>query len=433
MAISDIIDIQIAIASSVAAETNFGLPLIAAYHTHYVDRVRSYSDLDGMLSDGFTATEPAYLAAASMLTQNPTITEFKIGRRASAWTQVHRLTPTATTEDLVYEGVIGGEAWEYVVQAGDTIADICDGMVLAINALTGLFTATDGTTYVDVTATNAGDFFRMSGMNGELEVENRTTDPGLAADLAAIDLADSDWYGLILDSQSKAEIVVAADYVAPRVKILLADSIDTECKDPGSTTDVMYVLKNTDEPHASCWYHADSGEFLCAAIMAARFATTPGSATWAMTELDGITPDVLTSGERSAILGKNGNLYETCKGISFTQFGTMADGEYIDTIVGADWTKDIMESDGLTLLVNAGKVPFTDGGISAIQARILAILDRAVRAGVLAADPAPAVQVPRAKDVSAADKRNRILTGVTFTGTIAGAIHKTRVRGTFSI
>lgn len=433
MAISDIIDVQISLATSVAAETNFGLPLIAAYHTHYVDRVRSYSDLDGMLDDGFVETEPAYLAAAAMLTQNPTIVEFKVGRRASAWTQTHRLTPSSTMEGLVYRSAIGGETWEYEVQAGDTIADICDGIVLAVNALTGLFTATDGTTHVDVAANVAGSFFRWSGLNKELEIENRTTDPGLAADLAAIDLADSDWYGLIIDSQSKAEIVVAADYVAPRVKIFLADSIDTDCGDSGSTTDAMYVTKNTDEPHASVWYHADSGEFLCAAIMAARFATTPGSATWAMTELDGITPDVLTSSQRSAILAKNGNLYETCKGLSFTQFGTMADGEYIDTIVGADWTRDILESDGLTQLVNAGKLPFTDGGISAVQARILAVLQRAVRAGVLAADPAPAVFVPLAKDVSAADKRNRILTGVTFTATLAGAIHKTRIRGTFTL
>lgn len=433
MAISDIIDIQISIASSVAAETNFGLPLIAAYHTHYVDRVRTYSSLDGMLDDGFVATEPAYLAAASMLTQNPTVTEFKVGRRALAWTQTHRITPTSTLEGLVYAGTIGAEVWEYETQAGDTIADICDGIVIAVNALTGLFTATDGTTHVDVAANVAGSFFRWSAVNKELEIENRTADPGLATDLAAIDLADSGWYGLILDSQSKAEIVVAADYVAPRVKILLADSIDTDCTDGASTTDVMYVLKNTDEPHASAWYHADSGEYLCAAIMAARFSTDPGSATWAMTELDGITPDVLTAAQRSAILAKNGNLYETCKGLSFTQFGTMADGEYIDTIVGVDWTQDIMESDGLTLLVNAGKVPFTDGGIAAVQGRMLAILQRAVRAGVLAADPAPAVFVPLAKDISAADKRNRILTGVTFTATLAGAIHKTRLRGTFTL
>ena len=50
--------------------------MIAAYHTHWADLIRYYSDLAGMESDGFAVTEPAYLAASAVMDQNPTVTQF---------------------------------------------------------------------------------------------------------------------------------------------------------------------------------------------------------------------------------------------------------------------------------------------------------------------------------------------------------------------
>ena len=62
-----------------------------------------------------------------------------------------------------------------------------------------------------------------------------------------------------------------------------------------------------------------------------------------------------------------------------------------------------------------------------------ASLRAAVNQGILAADPAPTVTVPKVADVSAADKTARLLPDMKFTGTLAGAIHKVTITGVVSV
>ncbi len=56
-----------------------------------------------------------------------------------------------------------------------------------------------------------------------------------------------------------------------------------------------------------------------------------------------------------------------------------------------------------------------------------------VRAGGLAADPAPEVTAPAVADVDAVTKGDRILPDVKFSGTLAGAIHNLVIDGTLSV
>ena len=64
------------------------------------------------------------------------------------------------------------------------------------------------------------------------------------------------------------------------------------------------------------------------------------------------------------------------------------------------------------------KVPFTDAGIALVETAVRGVLQEGVAVGLLSPDPAPAVTVPKAADVSAEDKAARLLPDVKFTATL---------------
>src|SRR5277367_5034327 len=113
MPLSDIVTVTIQATAANPSTPNFGLPLIAAYHTHYPDRSRLYSSLAAMVSDGFAVTEPAYLAAAAVFSQNPSVTGLKIGRRALPPTQTLSLACLTSTTGVVYSFSVAGHAVSY--------------------------------------------------------------------------------------------------------------------------------------------------------------------------------------------------------------------------------------------------------------------------------------------------------------------------------
>lgn len=92
MSESDIVRVSVSIAAaSSPTVANLTTGLVAAYHTHYPDRVRVYSTataLEEMVADGFSTSEPAYLAVEKYASAPTTPANVCIGRRANAFTQV---------------------------------------------------------------------------------------------------------------------------------------------------------------------------------------------------------------------------------------------------------------------------------------------------------------------------------------------------------
>jgi Protein of unknown function (DUF3383). len=116
-----------------------------------------------------------------------------------------------------------------------------------------------------------------------------------------------------------------------------------------------------------------------------------------------------------------------------TKLGTMASGEYIDIIRFIDFVAARMRENIFLRLATLNKIPFTDGGIAIVENEIRGVLNLGIAQGGFAADPAPTVSVPRAVDVSAADKAARLLPDVRFSAVLAGAIHLVEIRGVVSL
>lgn len=81
---------------------------------------------------------------------------------------------------------------------------------------------------------------------------------------------------------------------------------------------------------------------------------------------------------------------------------------------------------------NSPKIPFTRLGIDTVGAIVLGVLrDGEKNNGY--SEGTSSVNLPRVEDITPADKAARVLNGVTFKTTLAGAIHKTNLAGTISV
>jgi hypothetical protein len=491
MSLDSIVQLTISRQTTVVSRPGFGVPLIVAYHTKWPERVRTYTDLQGVVDDGFTTSDPVYMMASALMSQNPKVPKFAVGRRALAPTMTVVVTP-AVRNATRYAVVIGSTTFEYTSDADATLAEITSAITSAINAAswqastaysvdahvtnddgkvyvcrtagtsaaaggptgTGVgivdgscvwdyagpevaVTATDLGTRVALTADVPGSQFALvleGGYGGDdLWIrKDVTADPGIAADMAAILLENPDWYGVLLDSNSAAEIEALAAWVEANKRLFVATCGDDDLHGPGSS-DIVSILQAAAIERTGVIYHPKPHQRAATSWMGKVFPKDPGSITWKFKTLSGPAVTALTSTKISNLERKNCNHYTRVGGVNITQQGKTARPEYLDVIRFVDWLHANMQADVFELFVNSDKVPYTQGGADRVEAAIRRRLAEGVDVGGLRADPAPSVTAPSVVDVPDADKGDRHLPDMKFTAYLAGAIHSVRIDGVVSM
>lgn len=160
MSLDDVVNVSIVVQSSALTLPGFGVPMIAVQHSNFAERLRYYSDLSGMLDDGFLSSDPAYRMASAIFSQNPKPSRIAIGRREAAVAQVDTIEVLGNTDGTYTIQVDGVDA--SFVAASQTITQIRDGLVLAVNALTAklgrseVVAAPISTDALSITASTAG-------------------------------------------------------------------------------------------------------------------------------------------------------------------------------------------------------------------------------------------------------------------------------------
>jgi len=436
MALSDIVNIAISVASANAIQPGYGKALILQYHTHYADRIRTYVNASDLLTDGFGATEPAYLAAQALCSQNPRPPDFQVGRLALAPTMHWTLTP-GVHDSTVYTVSVDGQSASFTSGVGATASTICSGLKTAIDALSLAVTAVAGTT-LTLAANVAGVYHYFEAADPALEsIVMDHADPGVATDLAAIATADNTWYALINPYPSVAMSAAVSTYAEANTKIYLVASQNGDIL-TGSTTDIASAAQTNGDTRTAVLYHPQPHQFADAAWAGARLWTNPGSETWAFVALAGVsaTTPQLTATQRTNALAKNATVYETVAGLNITEFGHVGantGGSWIDIIRFRDWLQSTMQINILVALTSNLKIPYTDSGIGIIEAQVRATLEAGISAGGLARNPAYQVSVPKASSVSSSDRTARVLNNVTFTAQLAGAIHTVNIKGQVTV
>jgi hypothetical protein len=436
--IADVVNISISVSGAGPTLAGFGEPLLLAYHTKYTDRVREYSSLSDVSAD-FAVTDVPYLMAQAVFAQTPSPPFLKIGRRALPYTQVLHVTclSTVSTDTYKFNLRTPGGTWRAisVASTGTPNTDVAT-INTAVTALsiTGL-TATHSTSpAVLILTMTAGSLLDIQPDFVHCSFADVTTDPGIVTDLTAVVAADPAFYGILSDSQSLAEIEALAANVEAQTYIYVYNNSDTANADPASTTDVMYVLKNSAYERTEGLFA--QGQLLCysaAAWVGRMFTTVAGSENWAFKTLAGIPADVLTTTQVHAVENKNASVYTPLAGLNLTQFGKTPGGEYIDIVRGSDSLKNVMQVGVLALQANSLKVPFTDAGIDMYRSVISGTLKQFIDSGFLSDTPPPTISLPKARAVDATNRSKRNLPNVSFAATLAGAINSTAINGVLSV
>jgi hypothetical protein len=270
-----------------------------------------------------------------------------------------------------------------------------------------------------------------------IDMKDVTVDTTTGAELAAINAADDDWYGLnVIDSSSKATALQVAAWNETIRRQCILQTADQDVLDNSATDDVMSTLQASAYARTGVIYHRAIGgnEWLAVGWLAGQLTTTPGSATPAFKTVAGVKVDKLSSAGEASILKKNGSHYTLTGGFNITFEGKNASGFFQDNLRFIDWTYARMREAVIGKLANLAKIPFTDSGVDVLRMAIITVIGQGITNGGFASDPAPVVDAPKVADVDVANRINRIMPDIKWKANLAGAIHRLNpVRGTVSI
>lgn len=425
------------------ARAGFGVPLILSCNATFLERVRYYTTLADVATDGFATTSPEYLAAEAMFAQDPHPTMVGIGRAEGKPTQTYSINVTTVTNSHTYKLTVKGEGVTstdvvYAADSATTDGEIVLGLVAALNAVVGKnYTASGTVSPITVTATAAGDWFSIESTEvGYLKIEQTHAEPAttLATDLDAIQLESDAWYALVTLYNSDAYVKAAAAWVeasdAPKIYACDLNNSETAtlATAGGDTADDLHVSAYA---RTFTCYHPSPAEMFGAAWLGKVLPLTPGSETWKFKTLAGVDPVPTNGTQRVNLRAKKANTTQTIAGRNITWEGTTLDGNYIDVVRGLDWLEDDMTKSVFEVLAGAAKIPMTNAGIATIESAVKGSLKRAFRAGIIDSDFV--VTVPLVSDVSTTNRGLRLLPDVKFTARLQGAIHTVTINGVVSV
>lgn len=434
-----------------ASYTSGGSASVAEICTGLAAAINALADVDAILSGGTSSTSAQTLSGASLngvLGYRALSPSRRITLVLSSHADWDASTAVVTGKDAngttITENLSIPNGGNTTLTTTALFARVTSVTIPIQSGTGGTFTvgvaapyvATDDTTHITLVAP-AGliPSLEITGA-GALALEDRTTDPGLAADLTAIRAEDDDWYCALLDSNSSAEILALAAIIEPLTpkKILVTQSADSLCVDADSITDVAYLVADRDYFRTHVLFHpkiATSDSWIAAALVGNALAYSPGSVTWVNRELVGVGSWNPDSADRAGLIAKNSGSIETVAGRKVTFGGKVGGGEWIDIIHGLDWLHARIGERIFGLLASAAdaKIGFTDKGIARVHAELRAQLTEA------SAPPSSllatwSTSVPTAASLSSSQRATRVLPNVTFSATVQGAIHAVNVAGT---
>ncbi|NRS20591.1 DUF3383 family protein [Brevibacillus sp. HB1.4B] len=200
--------------------------------------------------------------------------------------------------------------------------------------------------------------------------------------------ANNDWYACYVVDAVKAEITA----VAAAVEAMKPESVyfyTTTDADVASGTagNIMETLKSASYKRTFGIYSktAHAGAAAMGEAMGLNTGGANSSFTLAYKTLVGVAPEALSTTQVNYILGVNGNVFTTY-GPSYQLLvqGTMADGTHFDEVLNLDMLTAEIQIGATNALVQAGKIPQTEDGLSLFISAIEDQCEKSVTRGALA-------------------------------------------------
>lgn len=442
-----IVNVDITLNTAGTTREGFGLPLFLASTDNFEERVRGYTSLTEVAED-FDENSAAYKAAKQLWSQTPKVTQLYIGRRAMQYTVSIPDEVTESTDYSLTVAVGGGvsQPFQYTAQSDDTAEVVLTQFKTQIEAnpalkdnVTVSVSGSAGSATMIITKAGENDFVKVTTTAQTLSISATTADSASVA-LAAIETYSTDWYFIATEDRTSQFVTAMASEIQARRKIFFTASNDVKAlqgTELASATDVPAQLAKSKHTRTVClWHHTASFDYPEMAYIAYGAPYDAGSIAWGNAQLTGVAASMqpankrpLTSIQKSALDARSCNFIDLDGGVPVVRRGITSGGEWIDIIRGVDWLESDLKTSLRDLLINqkGGKITYDDTGITRVRQVIETSLQRAVNRNFLSTYT---VTVPKASQVSLADKKARILKDITFHGILAGAILDVDLKGT---
>lgn len=431
MSIQNYVNVQISIEADTVSRTGFGTMLLYSQGVGLDERVKEYASVNEMIDDGFPSDSVEVDAATLYFGQPVKPNTLVVGRRLTDLVEVVIDSAVSGEE---YSLLIDGDQVTYTAGPTDTVADISDALTTEIQGLGGNVTASDQSGSIDVTNVDSNIIFGITITSGSMSLSTVVFTETLVEGLQKIQETNDDFYGITVLTKDESNILDLAAYVETQKKLLGLSSNDEDILGSGST-DFASTLSALEYARTFLLYHPDGDTIYPeSAWFGNQLPFDAGSTTWAFKTLVGVTPYKLTQSQRSNTLSKNCNIYELVNGIGITADGKVVGDEYIDIIIGVDWIQARLKEGIFGVFVSSPKISYTNPGKAVIENKIAQILDQAIERNILPANPRYVITNPPVSQASTADKQNRVVTDMSFTATLAGAIQSVNpLVGTVSV
>lgn len=429
LSLNPVVDIKVYISPLAAPRRTFNEGLIIGttqvISTH--ERIRQYTSVEDMLTDGFENDSPEYLAALKYFAATPTATYLWIGRQNTTanFTATAAITNESKTVTPIADDIIKIGVGQTVTGTG--IA--ADTKVESVDLVAGTITLDKA-----ATATNAAATLTFA----------EAVETCLQA-VQACRGAGSDWYACTVLGAAKADHIDIAAYVeaATPTTLYLGTTQDTDV--PANTaSNLIKTLKAAEYSRTYIQYSATAAD-AAAGVLGIAMGLNTGLAGSAYTlkfkQLVGVTADTLTTTQATYIEDDNGNVYVN-RGSYYNMLeqGVMANGQFFDELINLDMLTNAIQLNVMDLLYGTPKVPQTDAGVTQIINAVNMACAEAKSIGFIApgtwtgstvlnlkkGDPLEAgylVQAGAIKDQSQADREARKSPSIYCAIKEAGAVH----------
>lgn len=442
--ISLIVTVTITKGTRTVALQSFGTPVILGPSNRIgSDLYRVYSDPADMLTDGFLISDPEYIHAVALDAQPIKPAQWVIGKFTAAVAQVDTFAVNTLTSSHQYKFTLNSIVISYTASGGDTQQSILAALLTAIGVafpsnppVTGSVTGSGPGALLTLTSTVAGVGVSYTAIDSQLTHVALTPNHSIVNDLVTLQngvLPAAQFYGVLITSKAKADILQMAAYIETQLLIYLSASLDSDLLTSAST-DVATALKGLSYNRTAVLYSAQANTNAPdAAWMGYMLPTTPGIGNWAQKVLVGVTPDNLTGTQITNLISKNCNFYVPLAGAGITLYGIMASGEYIDVTIFLDWLASTIQTNEVAILTDPNnlKIPYTNQGIGQLENGVRSALQQGQNNQGLVSGWT--VTAPDVANVVAADKASRTLNNLDFQAELAGAINKVIIGGSVSV
>lgn len=448
--LSNIVNINITRQTKVPTAAGFGTGAFISNNAVFQGQTKVYADIEEVTDDPLAGADTTSAAAIYFgqniapekltVIKHPTSDEAMVGTLVFSAALI-----TANSIALTVDGVaIAASPVVFNTDNATTLTDIATGLLAEASVTAAV---SDGVDTITITFADFLDHTAAAVVTGGVSqatvsfvvtsyaAVTQTLTDALAA---AVD-EDNDWYGLGLYSRLDADITEVSVWVQSltnsNAKLFVCQSDDPNILLATATTDIAYLFQQLARFRTAVCYHVNDAEWMDMGWMGGQLPTDPGSITWGFKQIAGVTPDTLTDSQKNAATAKAANTYSTVASVNITEEGKVSDQpfEWIDVIRGTDWIAANMAIAMFTLLSQLPKLPYDTAGLGLVKSTGLGILGQATTMGILTLDTAPSFTVPAIETIPAADKANRVLNNVTFTGVLAGAVQKINIQGTVTL